>query len=129
MCWVALTVTAVTYPEVGCEANLAEAELRDTFMQTQFEISLDIVYIVDKNYMQLFPNPFKSTFYLIQLKDKIFDVKTFNFFLETIHKFWIWVQLLVEPHIQDKQCGFCPSCGTLEQLHTLSRVLVLVRRE
>ncbi|KAK3510626.1 hypothetical protein QTP70_011883 [Hemibagrus guttatus] len=33
------------------------------------------------------------------------------------------VQPLVEPQIQEKQCGFRPSRGTLDQLYTLHRVL------
>ncbi|KAK3521856.1 hypothetical protein QTP70_018587 [Hemibagrus guttatus] len=33
------------------------------------------------------------------------------------------VRLLVEPRIQEEQCGFRPSCGTLDQLYTLHRVL------
>ncbi|KAK3573223.1 hypothetical protein QTP86_015134 [Hemibagrus guttatus] len=33
------------------------------------------------------------------------------------------VQPLVEPWIQEEQCGFCPGCGTLDQLYTLHRVL------
>ncbi|TWW54384.1 hypothetical protein D4764_0180610 [Takifugu flavidus] len=30
---------------------------------------------------------------------------------------------IVEPRIQDEQCGFCPGRGTVDQLYTLSRVL------
>ncbi|KAK3558815.1 hypothetical protein QTP86_028745, partial [Hemibagrus guttatus] len=33
------------------------------------------------------------------------------------------VRPLVEPRIQEEQCGFSPSCGTLDQLYTLHRVL------
>ncbi|KAK3510916.1 hypothetical protein QTP70_025542 [Hemibagrus guttatus] len=33
------------------------------------------------------------------------------------------VRPLVEPQIQEEQCGFRPSCGTLDQLYTLHRVL------
>ena len=33
------------------------------------------------------------------------------------------VQLLVEPWIQEEQCGFCPGRGTLDQQYTLVRVL------
>ncbi|KAK3569663.1 hypothetical protein QTP86_002629 [Hemibagrus guttatus] len=33
------------------------------------------------------------------------------------------VRLLVEPRIQEEQCGFRPSRGTLDQLYTLHRVL------
>ncbi|KAK3572937.1 hypothetical protein QTP86_010541 [Hemibagrus guttatus] len=33
------------------------------------------------------------------------------------------VRPLVEPRIQEEQCGFRPSCGTLDQLYTLHRVL------
>ena len=33
------------------------------------------------------------------------------------------LQLLVEHWIQVEQCGFCPGCGTLNQLYTLARVL------
>ncbi|KAK3525845.1 hypothetical protein QTP70_010916 [Hemibagrus guttatus] len=33
------------------------------------------------------------------------------------------VRPLVEPRIQEEQCGFRPSCGTLDQLCTLHRVL------
>ena len=33
----------------------------------------------------------------------------------------IW--LLVEPQIQDEQCGFCPGHGTLDQLYTLAGIL------
>ncbi|KAK3520362.1 hypothetical protein QTP70_023831, partial [Hemibagrus guttatus] len=33
------------------------------------------------------------------------------------------VRLLVEPRIQEEQCGFRPGCGTLDQLYTLHRVL------
>ena len=32
-------------------------------------------------------------------------------------------RLLVEPRIQEEQCGFLPGCGTLDQLYTLVRVL------
>ncbi|TWW81820.1 R2 Retrovirus-related Pol polyprotein from type I retrotransposable element [Takifugu flavidus] len=33
------------------------------------------------------------------------------------------VRRIVEPRIQEEQCGFRPGCGTLDQLYTLSRVL------
>ncbi|KAK3535803.1 hypothetical protein QTP70_021119 [Hemibagrus guttatus] len=33
------------------------------------------------------------------------------------------VRPLVEPRIQEEQCGFCPSHGALDQLYTLHRVL------
>ncbi|KAK3549447.1 hypothetical protein QTP86_001448 [Hemibagrus guttatus] len=33
------------------------------------------------------------------------------------------VRPLVEPRIQEEQCGFRPGCGTLDQLYTLHRVL------
>ncbi|KAK3517211.1 hypothetical protein QTP70_001131 [Hemibagrus guttatus] len=33
------------------------------------------------------------------------------------------VRPLVEPRIQEEQCGFHPSCGTLDQLYTFHRVL------
>ncbi|KAK3566414.1 hypothetical protein QTP86_032266 [Hemibagrus guttatus] len=33
------------------------------------------------------------------------------------------VRPLVEPRIQEEQCGFRPCCGTLDQLYTLHRVL------
>ncbi|KAK3518703.1 hypothetical protein QTP70_008587 [Hemibagrus guttatus] len=33
------------------------------------------------------------------------------------------VRPLVEPRIQEEQCGFCPGRGTLDQLYTLHRVL------
>ena len=33
------------------------------------------------------------------------------------------MQLLVEPWIQEEQCGFRPGRGTLDQLYTLARVL------
>ena len=33
------------------------------------------------------------------------------------------MHLLVEPLIQEEQCGFCPGRGTLDQLYTLARVL------
>ncbi|KAK3541273.1 hypothetical protein QTP86_019410, partial [Hemibagrus guttatus] len=33
------------------------------------------------------------------------------------------VRPLVEPRIQEEQCGFRPSCGTLDQLYTLHRVI------
>uniref|UniRef100_A0A7N8Y8H8 Reverse transcriptase domain-containing protein n=1 Tax=Mastacembelus armatus TaxID=205130 RepID=A0A7N8Y8H8_9TELE len=33
------------------------------------------------------------------------------------------IRPVVEPRIQEEQCGFCPGRGTLDQLYTLSRVL------
>ena len=33
-------------------------------------------------------------------------------------------RLLVEPRIQEEQCGFRPGCGTVDQLYTLMRALV-----
>ena len=33
------------------------------------------------------------------------------------------VRLLVEPRIQEEQCGFRPGRGTLDQVYTLARVL------
>ena len=33
------------------------------------------------------------------------------------------IQPIVEPQIQEEQCGFRPGCGTLDQLYTLRRVL------
>ncbi|MDF4367286.1 reverse transcriptase domain-containing protein, partial [Vibrio parahaemolyticus] len=33
------------------------------------------------------------------------------------------VQSIVEPQIEEEQCGFCPGRGTVDQLFTLARVL------
>ena len=33
------------------------------------------------------------------------------------------VRLLVEPQIEEEQCGFCPGCGIMDQLFTLTRIL------
>ena len=33
------------------------------------------------------------------------------------------MQLLVEPRSKEEQCGFCPGCGTLDQLYNLVRIL------
>lgn len=33
------------------------------------------------------------------------------------------VWLIVKPQIEEERCGFCPGCGTTEQLFSLARIL------